>query len=220
MKPLAFSHASSPARQDTLRAYGQIAHRYDNAHRRWLRGGGQKAQDAFDGATAAIVQPGLRVLDAGCGTVSVAKRLIRLCHGYLDISLLDACPERLAQTGSVHAKRRLGCLEDIPFPQDQFDLVTSAWALEATRRPMNALRELVRVTRPGGVVCFVSGAEFGQTPLLQRLVHRNVQRRGLGRLLTQDELAQIPLLFPTARVQLLQVGHASVLGLIRPAPQN
>ena len=220
MNSLAFSHDPVSTGQKTMRAYGRLARRYDDAQRRWLRSSGQKAQDAFDGATAAIVQPGFRVLDVGCGTASVAKRLIRLCHGHLDISLLDACPEMLAQAGSVRGERCLGCLLNIPFPRGKFDLVTCAWALETTRRPVSALKELVRVTRLGGTVCFVASADFGQTPPLQRFVHRNVQRRGLGRPLTRDELAQIPLQFPTARVQLLQVGHASVLGLIRIARPN
>ncbi len=215
MSNFAFSHRTARPQPDTPLAYGEIAHRYDHAHRRWLRGTGRQAQDAFDGAAAAIVQPGFRVLDAGCGTAAVAKRLIRLCHGHIDVHLLDVCPEMLETTGPMRAEKRLGRLEDIPFPQGQFDLVTCAWALEATTRPMNALRELVRVTRPGGMVCFVSSANFGRMPLVQRMVHRNVQRRGLGRLLTPAEIADIPTLFPKASVRLMHVGHTSVLGLIR-----
>ena len=196
------------------RAYGQVAHRYDRSHRRWLRNAGQQAQDAFDGATAAIVQPGFRVLDAGCGTALVAKRLIRLCHGRLDVSLLDACPQMLAKAGSVNAEVRLGVLEEMPYPKGHFDLVTCAWALETTRRPIRALVELVRVTRPGGTVCFVSAAELGKPAMIERFFHRNMPGRKLGRLLTLEELSGIPMRFPKARVRLLQVGRSAALGIV------
>lgn len=200
---------------DSAPACARNAPRYDRSHRRWLDSGGRQAQDAFDGAVAALVEPGFRVLDAGCGAGAVAKRLTRLCHGQLEVSLLDACPELLARTGPLPEARALARFEDIPFPSDRFDLVTSAWALEATPRPLKALGELVRVTRPGGTVCFVAHADFGRGPLVQRLVPRNMRRRGLGRRLAAEVVEEIPYHFTKARVRLLQIGQTSLLGLIR-----
>lgn len=45
-----------------------------------------------------------------------------------------------------------GDFHDLPFADDSFDIVFIASAVHHTRRPGDVLREMVRVTRPGGVI--------------------------------------------------------------------
>ena len=44
----------------------------------------------------------------------------------------------------------------LPFDDGSFDAVTSLYALEHFTRPQESLREIVRVTRPGGVISIYS----------------------------------------------------------------
>jgi SAM-dependent methyltransferase len=45
---------------------------------------------------------------------------------------------------------------DLPFPNDSFDIVASYQCIEHIPQPQTALLEMVRVCKPGGVICIVS----------------------------------------------------------------
>lgn len=103
---------------------------------------------------ALAVQAGERVLDVGAGTGSSTEGLAR-AGGYavgVDSSLgmlaagRQARPELPLLAGDALA---------LPFADAGFDAVTISFALRNLADPVAALRELRRVTRPGGrlVVC-------------------------------------------------------------------
>jgi len=90
-----------------------------------------------------------RVLEAGCGTGLVLSRLAevaREAHGF-DLSL-----------GMVQQARKrglsvtLGSVTQVPFRDASFDLVCSFKVLAHVPQITEALRELSRVTRPGGML--------------------------------------------------------------------
>jgi ubiquinone/menaquinone biosynthesis C-methylase UbiE len=96
---------------------------------------------------------GRDVLDVGCNTgygtvrfVPVARRVVgvdvspRAIEGALDRAV-DGRPEFILSGGL-----------ELPFPDGSFDLVTSFQVLEHVPDPLVFLRELTRVTRPGGQV--------------------------------------------------------------------
>lgn len=104
-------------------------------------------------------QPGERALDLCCGTGDVAFALARrgLDVAGLDFSgaMLAVAAHRLkAQTAnpglaqSVHFLR--GDAQRIPFPDASFDLVTISYGLRNLADLDLGLREMQRVTRPGG----------------------------------------------------------------------
>jgi SAM-dependent methyltransferase len=93
------------------------------------------------------------VLDVGCNTgygtmrfVPVARRVVGV-----DVSPRAIEAARLRATDG-RPEFVLGGGFDLPFPADTFDLVTSFQVLEHVPEPGVFLRELVRVTRPGGQV--------------------------------------------------------------------
>jgi ubiquinone/menaquinone biosynthesis C-methylase UbiE len=95
----------------------------------------------FDGALA---------LDAGCGSgefsVLVQPRTSRLISLDISFSLV-----RLA----VQKARSLGVVADalaLPLRNEVFDLVVSSEMVEHTTSPGEAVKELVRVLRPGGLL--------------------------------------------------------------------
>jgi SAM-dependent methyltransferase len=90
---------------------------------------------------------GARILDAGCGSGRTLDELSR----WGVISGLDVAPASVAAARSRgHADVRLGPVEELPWPDDTFDLVTCLDVIEHTPDDLRTLSELRRVTRPGG----------------------------------------------------------------------
>ena len=103
----------------------QVA-RYDRSHARWLRHAGGEAQCAFEGAAAALLRPGMALLDAACGIGTVARRLLAGVDGPIDLTLLDAELGMLNLCTDLPATRTPGRIEAMPLPDNSFDLVTCA----------------------------------------------------------------------------------------------
>src|SRR5262245_9576346 len=91
----------------------------------------------------------LAVLDAGCGTGELCRRLadrgarvsgIDRCEGLIGRARVLAPEAGLAQA-DAHA---------LPFESGRFDLATSVLVLHYLQAPGQALAELARVVRPGG----------------------------------------------------------------------
>src|ERR671915_413489 len=108
--------------------------------------------------------PGDSVLDVATGTGAVAIELA--ARTGCNVVGADQSPEMLAE-----ARRRVaaGGLDDriqlvearaeqLPFPDRSFDAVTFTYLLRYVEDPAAALRELVRVVKPGGVIAML---EFG-----------------------------------------------------------
>jgi SAM-dependent methyltransferase len=91
--------------------------------------------------------PGARILDAGCGSGRMLDELVR----FGDVSAIDLNPRGVAAARARgHAGVMQGRIEDLPFPDQKFDLVTCLDVLEHTADDVHTLRELLRVTRRGG----------------------------------------------------------------------
>lgn len=115
---------------------------------------------------AAELRPGQSVLDVGCGpgtiTVDLARRVAPGGVIGLDAveSVLAQGRDNAADLDNVEFRRGDACALD--FPDDSFDVVHAHQVLLHLTDPVAALREMLRVTRPGGVVavrdCDYSGA--------------------------------------------------------------
>lgn len=103
------------------------------------------------------IKPRDRVLDVACGTgvVSVTAAL----RG-AQVTGLDLTPELLtvarqnAQLAGVAVDWHEGDVEKLPFQADSFDLVLSQYGHMFAPRPDVAVKEMLRVLRPGGVIAF------------------------------------------------------------------
>lgn len=96
---------------------------------------------------------GRRVLDLGCGDGELACELAArgaIVTG-IDSSpaMIEAAKERAAQQGADVAFEEAGA-DDLPFPADDFDVVTAVTILCFVQDATPVFREIARVLRPGG----------------------------------------------------------------------
>jgi SAM-dependent methyltransferase len=93
------------------------------------------------------LRPGCRILDAGCGSGRMLDDLAE--RG--SVTGVDLSPVSVsAARDRGHTDVRVGRLEQLPARDGEFDLVTCLDVLEHTPDDRVSLRELLRVTRPGG----------------------------------------------------------------------
>jgi SAM-dependent methyltransferase len=117
----------------------------------------------------ANVSTGQRALDVGCGPGALAAELHQLLgpHGVAAIDpsppFVEACAHRLRG-----ADVRLATAEELPFPDDSFDVTLSQLAVNFMRDPPTGVREMTRVTRPGGTVAAAVWDYAGEMTILRR----------------------------------------------------
>ena len=96
--------------------------------------------------------PAARVLDVGCGTGELLRRL-RARHPDAVLAGLDPVAEMLAvarEKLSGKEDLRLGYADLLPWAAGSFDIVVSCNMFHYITHPVAALREMTRVVRPGG----------------------------------------------------------------------
>jgi ubiquinone/menaquinone biosynthesis C-methylase UbiE len=100
------------------------------------------------------LRPGDRVLEVGCGSGHLTKRL---AERGIDIIGVDANPEAALVAGTERV--RVMRAEQLDFADDSFDYIISIHALEHLPALEQALVEMGRVLRPGGETLFIYPAE-------------------------------------------------------------
>lgn len=96
-----------------------------------------------------------RVLDAGCGTGLVGEVLARM--GYAQVDGMDFSSDMLAEAEKKDVYRRLlqaDMNERLAIEDDAYDAVICVGTFTYAHVGPEAFAELVRVTRPGGYICF------------------------------------------------------------------
>ncbi|MGV9250056.1 methyltransferase domain-containing protein [Streptomyces sp. NPDC003697] len=112
------------------------------------------------------LRPHMRVLDVGCGPGTITADLAELVpDGH--VTGVDRAPAILERAGATAAGRGLSnvgfAVADVhalPYPDDHFCVVHAHQVLQHVGDPVAALREMRRVTRPGGYVA-VRDADYG-----------------------------------------------------------
>lgn len=100
---------------------------------------------------AAHAPPG-RFLDVGCG--AGWSTFLAAARGY-DSTGVDLNPRAFEPPPGPRLRLEYGSGTDLPFDDESFDAVGAYQTLEHVSDPRQMLNEMVRVTRPGGIVCIV-----------------------------------------------------------------
>ncbi|WP_018571752.1 class I SAM-dependent methyltransferase [Streptomyces sp. PsTaAH-124] len=104
------------------------------------------------------LKPHMKVLDIGCGPGTITADLAELVpDGH--VTGVDRAPGVLEQARATAAGRGLGNVDfavadvhALDYPDDTFCVVHAHQVLQHVGDPVRALREMRRVTRPGGIV--------------------------------------------------------------------
>ncbi|MBU4216196.1 MAG: methyltransferase domain-containing protein [Actinobacteria bacterium] len=102
------------------------------------------------------LEPGFRLLDVGAGPGTISIDLARYVAQVVGV---DASAQVVAQAqaaaheaGATNVRFEVGDAYQLAFDDDSFDVVHAHQVLQHLSDPVAALREMRRVTRPGGIV--------------------------------------------------------------------
>jgi SAM-dependent methyltransferase len=118
-------------------------------------------------AALAEVHDGQRVLDVGCGPGALTGELVRLV-GADAVAAVDPSEAFVAAAKERHptVDVQRAPAENLPFEDGAFDATLAQLVVHFMADPVAGLREMARVTRPGGVVAAcVWDHAGGRTPL-------------------------------------------------------
>ena len=101
----------------------------------------------------ARIAPKQRVLDVGCGPGALTAELVERL-GPLAVSAVDPSEPFVEAARERHpgVDVRQGTAEQLPFPDGTYDASLAQLVVHFMAAPIEGLREMARVTRPGGVV--------------------------------------------------------------------
>ncbi|MEX0929385.1 MAG: methyltransferase domain-containing protein [Balneolales bacterium] len=103
--------------------------------------------------------PGQKVLDIACGSGTAALVAARR---YCEVTGIDYVPELIkratkrAEASGLKANFRIADAQELPFPDDSFDVVLSVYGVQFAPDQEKAASEMLRVCRPGGKIGLAS----------------------------------------------------------------
>lgn len=183
--------------ETTRRTYDRLAAVYDAWWTGYVRRSLTLLLDRLDGP------PGCQLLDVGCGTGELERRLLRK-HPDWHLTGIDLSGEMLEVARRKLRNQQQVTLEQadaasLPFADDAFDRVVSASVMHYFSDPKAALHEMRRVVRPGGKILVLDWCrDFFSMKLLDALLrwidpahHRCYTTREMRRLFEQAGLSVV-----------------------------
>ena len=108
-----------------------------------------------------------RILDIGCGLGMYVSQFRQFSD---DVYGVDIDPDKIAQASEWLPNLRVAPAEELPFPDDSFDLILLNEVIEHVDDDRCTIREAYRVLAPGGHYLFSVWDEYRFNPA-PRLVH-------------------------------------------------
>lgn len=163
-----------------------------------------------------------QVLDVGCGIGEDLAEMSRLMPDDAEVSGLDASGEMIAEARrhttslGTRVSLQVGDAANLPYPDKMFDACRTATVLQHVRDPARVVREMARVTRPGGRI---GALEFDQGTTFLDHPDLETTRIILGAFTTaavQGQMGrQLPRLFRAAGLTDVSVTPRVILGSVQ-----
>jgi ubiquinone/menaquinone biosynthesis C-methylase UbiE len=96
-----------------------------------------------------LIKPTYKVLEIGCGMGNVIEKLNCERHG------IDISPNMIAKCENVY--KMVGDMDNLPYEDDQFDLVYMIMTLQQSLNRDKTLSEMKRVTKKRGLMVIIDG---------------------------------------------------------------
>lgn len=123
-----------------------------------------------------LVPPDLILADVGCGTGSLTLELARLAKKVIAVDLSQEMLRRAKilakERGLSNVEFRRDDAEDLPLASRSVDAAFCVMVLHFLANPDRAVRELCRVTRPGGSVVLLDLVPHQQKWMKEDMAHR------------------------------------------------
>ena len=148
----------------------------------------------------AQIKPGDKVLDVGCGTGDLTLEAKKLTGSAGEVYGTDASPNMIRQAqqkttrSGVDVTFQVGLIEDIEFPENQFDVVLSSLMMHHLPDDLKhtGLAEIYRVLKPGGRFLIVDMQSTTGGSLGQRLADFMIHVHGGHTTMQENVTKQIP----------------------------
>jgi len=117
------------------------------------------------------IAPGDRLLEVGVGTGINARLYPRNCHVTgIDLSpeMLEKARQRVQRQGVHNIRLQEMDAAHLTFADDSFDIVYAPYVISVVPDPVQVVREMRRVCRPGGKIVIVNHFR-SSNPILSRL---------------------------------------------------
>jgi phosphatidylethanolamine/phosphatidyl-N-methylethanolamine N-methyltransferase len=135
------------------RVYEKLANVYDLIFGPTLHPGRLVARDEMS------IQPGDRILEVGVGTGINTSLYPAHCHVTgidLSASMLDKARERVTRQGLSNVRLLEMDAASLTFVDDSFDIVYAPYLVSVVPDPVQVVREMRRVCRPGGRIIILN----------------------------------------------------------------
>jgi SAM-dependent methyltransferase len=137
------------------------------------------------------LEPGARVLDAGCG------RYLKFCREFSPVAhVVGIDLERTFHTDNRQAPYAVcGDLGALPFPSGHFDIVISRSVVEHLDDPPRVFREFCRVLKPGGSVVILTPNKYDYVSVIASVTPYRLHRLLVSRICHVAEDDVFPTLY-------------------------
>lgn len=149
---------------------------YGDAAQAWI---GYRTAESHAAFFIPFLKPGMALLDAGCGPGGITVGLAKCVHPR-HVTAIDIEPEQLTLAKERAREHKAGNIKfeeasifNLPYADNTFDAVFMSAVLSNLQRPDQAMTELFRVLKPGGIAGlneFDSGGDiyYPFSPLTQK----------------------------------------------------
>lgn len=103
------------------------------------------------------LKPGMDCADLGCGTAVAARQMVHIT-GASRITAVDISADRIAAAANLAAAETadiemvVADVQTLPLETDAYDFSWARFLFEYLADPLEALRHIKRITRPGGII--------------------------------------------------------------------